>query len=505
MPTFKRRIIRKKSKRTSKRVTREICQYSISSKKSIHREGDIHIYLMSSLEARSHVAFLKKEGLDSRLFPKSIWTDFQGRVHDSVVHHLPDRVIHLVGYGGKEGGVALREVAVGLGRLYANEHKSNKNIIFHLTTSNPLLLQHQVDGFVYGHYQFNMYKTGLLEAGSHTHSPHPHKIVFYHPSLKIRTGLEKALVIAKVRSEIRDLINMPANELDIPTYVRLLRKSLPTGVKMRVMTEAQLKREGLNLILAVNRGGRNKAAMVILEYGKKKSSRPICLVGKGVMYDTGGYDLKHSFTNCHFDMTGSAVAYGVLKSLALFRSPQHVMAFLPLVENDISENAYKTGDIIKSYSGLTVEIGDTDAEGRLILADAMAYAGKYRPKICIDMGTLSGEAAHIFQERAAVVMGHDHRLNQKMVKVGELYQEHVWELPMWDVYLESTRASKVADLRSVSEKPGAMTIFIGAFLSHFVPKDSNWIHMDIAGVDSEEGLSTGTILQTLTHFVQHNL
>ena len=482
-----RKVLRKKS-------SHDTCQYQISSKKISQGEGLIHIYLMSIQDAKHHQVFLKKMGLglgEGNTLPKSIWSDFRGKAGDSVIHHLPHKIVHLVGYGGEEG---LQEACVKLGRHYTS---SDHHLVIHLATSNPILLQHQIDGFVYGHYRFDIYKT--------TVEPHSHTITFYHKSLKLKEDLEKALVVAKVRCEIRNYINMPANELRIPTYIKLLRRGLPTGVKMRVMNEAQLRKEGLNLVLAVNQAGRDKAAMVILEYGKKKGSRPICLVGKGVMYDTGGYDLKHSFSNCHFDMTGSAVAYGVLKSLALLKSSQHVMAFLPLVENDISETAYKTGDIIKSYKGLTVEIGDTDAEGRLILADALAYAGKYRPKICIDMGTLSGEAAHIFQEKAAVVMGHDHRLNQKMVATGEIFHEHVWELPMWDVYLESTRASKVADLRSVSEKPGAMTIFIGAFLSHFVPKDSNWIHMDIAGVDSDAGLSTGTILNTLTHFVKQNL
>ena len=176
----------------------------------------------------------------------------------------------------------------------------------------------------------------------------------------------------------------------------------------------------------------------------------------------------------------------------------------------IGSNAIRPGDILKAYNGKTVEIIDTDAEGRLIMADALAYSKNYNPYMCIDIATLTGQAGTIFDYKSSVIMGNNNKYIQKMIKSGIENNEKIWELPMWSEYIELTK-SNIADIKNYTYESKAGTIMAGAFLSHFIPNDTNWIHLDIAGVDSlshdtklRHYGATGEILRTLFSFLENS-
>lgn len=265
-----------------------------------------------------------------------------------------------------------------------------------------------------------------------------------------------------------------------------MKKHLHKNIKIRILNERELKKQGLNLILAVNSGSAHPAHLVILEYissplYKKKPS--ICLIGKGVMFDTGGYNIKGGdFSDMKEDMAGSAIVYGIMNLIASNGMKGRYVGLMPIVENMVDAKATRPGDIVTCYNGKTVEITDTDAEGRLILADAIAYSVNYQPKMIIDVATLTGAAAYMFGNKATAIMGTGNEMIQKMKKQGEDVKEHMWDLPMWQEYVDLTKSS-VADYKNLTESAHAGAIMGGAFLSNFVPPKTEWIHMDIAGVD----------------------
>jgi leucyl aminopeptidase len=253
--------------------------------------------------------------------------------------------------------------------------------------------------------------------------------------------------------------------------------------------------------------------MVILEYEKNydnKKSKTIALIGKGVMFDSGGYNIKNGdFSDMKQDMTGSAIVYAIFKLLAKNQVNGRFIGLLPLVENMVDANSIRPGDILKAYNGKTVEIIDTDAEGRLIMADALAYSKKFNPYMCIDIATLTGQAATIFDNKSSVIMGNNNKYIQKMIRAGNDNNEKIWELPMWNEYVELTK-SKIADFKNYTYESKAGTIMAGAFLSNFIPEKAHWIHLDIAGVDNLKHNSvmrhygaTGEILRSLFSFLQN--
>ena len=287
---------------------------------------------------------------------------------------------------------------------------------------------------------------------------------------------------------------------------------MDSDIKIKILNKSQLEKIGCNLILGVNQGSKNKPMLITLEYKKNiiKETKPIALIGKGVMFDSGGYNIKSgNFSDMKNDMTGSAIVYAIFKLLSKFNIDGHFIGLLPIVENMIDAESVRPGDILKAYNGKTVEIIDTDAEGRLIMADALAYSEKYKPYMCIDVATLTGQAASIFDSKSSVIMGNNNKYIQKMIKAGINNNEKIWELPMWNEYVELTK-SNIADYKNYTYEARAGTIMAGAFLSNFIPKDTNWIHLDIAGVDNlKTNTSTrhygasGEILRTLFSFLEN--
>ena len=356
-------------------------------------------------------------------------------------------------------------------------YNEKKNILINLVNNTENIIKNQIISYILGFYQFNDFKTDKKKNNFKTY--------FYSDKKKLKKCCEESIYEAIIQNELRSLINTPANILTSTEYSTYIKNNIDNNIKIKILNKSQLKKLGCNLILGVNQGSKNKPMMIILEYGKQNKSKnnTIALIGKGVMFDSGGYNIKlGNFSDMKTDMTGSAIVYGIFKLLSEFKIDGHFIGLLPLVENMVDAESTRPGDILKAYNGKTVEIVDTDAEGRLIMADALAYSKNYNPKICIDIATLTGQASQIFDSKSTVIMGNSNKYIQKMIHSGSENNEKIWELPMWKEYIDLTK-SNIADLKNYTYEAKAGTIMAGAFLSNFIPEKTDWIHLDIAGVD----------------------
>jgi leucyl aminopeptidase len=242
-----------------------------------------------------------------------------------------------------------------------------------------------------------------------------------------------------------------------------------------------MEKIGMGAILGVARGSLEPPRFIILEYGRaRKGRRPIVLVGKSITFDSGGISLKPSekMEQMKDDMSGGAAVLGALRAIAQLKLPLHVVGLLPATENMPSGTAIKPGDILKSLSGKTIEVINTDAEGRLCLADALTYAARYKPEAIIDLATLTGACVVALGNYAIGVMSRSPELMERIKRAGERSGERVWELPLWEEYNEQIK-SDIADLKNVGGR-GAGSITAGLFLHKFVG-DYPWVHLDIAG------------------------
>lgn len=301
---------------------------------------------------------------------------------------------------------------------------------------------------------------------------------------ELRSVLSRSEKIAKAVIFARDLNNEPGNVMNPPRLVQESEK-LAAAKKLdcRIFNEAELKKKGMNGILAVNQGSPTPAALIILEYGKEFQERgTVCLVGKGVTFDTGGISIKPSknMEEMKYDKSGAIAVIATMGLLADLKLPLHVVGLAPAVENNVANDPQRPGDIIKMYNGKTVAVMNTDAEGRLILADALTYCEEFKPSAIIDIATLTGMCHHTFGDKTCGILGNDAKLVEALKQAGEKVGERCWELPLWDEYGDCIKGSQ-SDLQNVGDGY-AGTITAAMFLKEFVPAKTPWVHLDIAGV-----------------------
>lgn len=282
----------------------------------------------------------------------------------------------------------------------------------------------------------------------------------------------------------RDLVNEPVSYLNAPKLsMEIVNKCEGTGLKVEIFEKQKIETLKMGGLLAVNKGSVDPPTFTIVEWKPKnvKNKKPIVLVGKGIVYDTGGLSLKptaNSMDMMKCDMGGAAAMAGAIYGIAKLNLPLHVIALIPATDNRPGGNAYAPGDIITMFNGMTVEVLNTDAEGRMALADALAYSNKYKPELVIDAATLTGAAARAIGENAAVVMGNaDQAEIDLMIESGYNVHDRVVQFPFWDEYGEQMK-SPIADLKNLGG-PSAGMITAGKFLENFT--DSPYIHIDIAG------------------------
>jgi len=301
-------------------------------------------------------------------------------------------------------------------------------------------------------------------------------------SLKEAVKLGSALVNGM--NAARDLGNLPGN-ICTPTYLAEHARKLGrqhSTLKVQALTEAQMKKLGMGSLLSVGHGSEQESRLIVIEYkgSKKTDSKPYVLVGKGITFDTGGISLKPgaAMDEMKFDMCGAASVLGTIQAVAELGLPINVVAVVAAAENMPSDRATKPGDIVTSMSGQTIEVLNTDAEGRLVLCDALTYVERFKPKTVIDVATLTGAAVAAFGDVATVVLSNHQPLADDILKFSQDAHDYAWQLPLWDEY-QPLLDSNFADIANIGG-PKAGTITAACFLSRFTGK-YQWAHLDIAG------------------------
>ena len=357
--------------------------------------------------------------------------------------------------------------------------KTNRQSTVAVTSSN--CTDGSVDAFVeamvLGSYKFKPYKTTETED----------ERKFYPESIEIHKGSKDLVNRIKIISEAvffaRDRVNEPLSHLSAEGFSRLIN-DFCTGAGLKVSTLNRKQIEALKMggLIAVNKGGNDPPTFSIIEWKPENAinKKPVVLVGKGVVFDTGGLNLKPTnyIEDMKADMAGAAAVAATMYYVAMLKLPVKVLAFIPATDNRPGQDAYAPGDVIKMFNGKTVEVLNTDAEGRLILADALSYADKYDPSLVISIATLTGSASMTFGTRAIAMMGNsDTELMNLLEESGELCHERTAKLPFWEVYGEMLK-SDIADLKNIGGK-NAGAITAGKFLENFT--QAPFIHLDIAG------------------------
>jgi len=337
-------------------------------------------------------------------------------------------------------------------------------------------------GFNLKSYTFNKYKTSDKDK------------INKKINLKIITAYERELqkeykYYDSIKEGVfltRDLVSEPPNVLNPKNYVLEIKKLSKLGLKVKAYNEIELKKLGMNALLGVGQGSANESYLVTIEWNGKNNSlkNPLTFVGKGVCFDTGGISLKPAkfMEEMKYDMAGSAVVVGLLKSLALRKAKVNAVGVVGLVENMPGSNAQRPGDIVKSYSGKTIEVLNTDAEGRLVLADALSFAEKkYKPKFIIDLATLTGAIIVGLGEEYAGLFSNNDDLSKNIFSASMEVNEKVWRLPLHRNY-DKLMNSPVADVQNINYSGGAGSITAAQFLQRFIINKTPWAHLDIAGM-----------------------
>ena len=298
-------------------------------------------------------------------------------------------------------------------------------------------------------------------------------------------GIVQGIAVSQSVCLARDLGNHPGN-VTTPTYLAENAQNIAEkgDMKCTILDRNKFTEMGMGALAGVALGSDEPPKFILLEYfGGEKSDKPICLVGKGLTFDSGGISIKPSnkMDQMKFDMCGSAVVLGVMNAISELRPSLNVVGAIPSTENLSGGKAYKPGDILTSYNGKTIEVLNTDAEGRLILADALSYVSKhYDPEYILDFATLTGAVIVALGHNATGIMGTDENLISKVKKSSKNTGEKVWEFPLWDEYCKQVK-SKIADVKNLGAPGQAGTIAGGAFLKAFVANNIPWVHFDIAG------------------------
>ncbi|MDY6820054.1 MAG: leucyl aminopeptidase [Deferribacterota bacterium] len=337
-----------------------------------------------------------------------------------------------------------------------------------------------IEGLFYGSYFFERYKSDKKEFSLDTLNivTSNKKIINF-----IENGYDYIPILFKHIDIARNLINEPANEITPSTFSEYVRLNSNKNIDIQIWDDKEIEQRGFNLISAVGRGSKNKQRFIKMRYEGKENRDFIYVVGKGVTFDSGGTNLKPTgfIETMKSDMSGAAIAYSIINLLADLNVRCNIISLIPLVENSVSADSYKPGDIYKSYSGKTVEILNTDAEGRLILADSLAYAVKNNnARLIIDIATLTGAMVVALGSYCAGYFTNDEDLSTKFIEASKRAREDFYRLPLYKGYKDRIK-SKIADLQNISkDKREAGAIIAALFLQEFVGT-TPWLHLDIAG------------------------
>ena len=345
-----------------------------------------------------------------------------------------------------------------------------------MNLSEPDLLSAFLEGLLLAGYSFDKYKKEKEEYSLAE--------IFIHDKETTNIQVEEIKNLTQAVFYSRDLVNEPLSFLTATQFSKEIEKlGKESGFSVEVFSKGKIEALKMGGLLAVNKGSIDPPTFNILEWKPEnaKNEKPVVLVGKGVVFDTGGLSLKPTAKSMDYmkcDMAGAAVVAATIYAVAKNKLPVHVIGLIPATDNRPDGNAYVPGDVITMFDGTTVEVKNTDAEGRLILADALSYAKKFSPQLVIDIATLTGSAETIAGSHAIVGMGNTNEYLEKIKETGNETYERIIEVPLWEEYAKPLK-STIADLNNLGGREGQTTI-AGKFLEHFT--DYNWIHLDAAGV-----------------------
>ena len=428
----------------------------------------------------------------------------------SVPDSKAERIL-LVGFG-KQGDISTRDFSKGLKAAVGTLAKINiKNALVTLTeieVKNCTLLSKSRQ--IVEHTENNLYKFNQLKSKKEETVTSFQHLKFFLTQEKQRTAVETGIAqgqaIADGMGIAKDLANLPGN-LCTPSDMAKCASQLGKEhkkLKIKILEEAQMEKLGMGGLLSVSKGSEQPAKMIIMEYkGAAKAKKPIALVGKGLTFDAGGISLKPSaaMDEMKYDMCGGASVIGTIAAIANLDLPINVVGIVPSSENLPDGKANKPGDIVTSMSGKTIEILNTDAEGRLILCDALTYAERYDPVAVIDIATLTGACVVALGHHASGLLGNEDTLCDELIKAGDQSNDRLWRLPLWEEY-QAQLDSNFADMANIGGRD-AGTITAACFLSRYTRK-FKWAHIDIAGTAWKSGKqkgATGRPVPLLTQFL----
>ncbi len=433
-------------------------------------------------------AALVDKALNGALKDLSTSKEFSGKFKEFHLVSTHDKIaakrIILAGLGKKTelNSEKLRKISGFAAKYLRNIGVKEFSTTLHNIQFTQEAVQATAEGIALGLYKFTKYKK---------QNENPKEITgafFLTDSGRINDvnkGIKIAQIISEAVNQVRDISNMPAN---IMTPSQLAEESEKVAkeckLKIKVYSKIEMEKMGMNCILAVSRGSTEEPKLIVLEHNPSAKDT-IAIVGKGITFDSGGLDIKpwQYMEEMKSDKCGAAAVLGIIKAASKLNIPLHVVGVMPATENMPSGSATKPGDIVTAYNKKTVEIINTDAEGRLILADALSFTEeKFKPQAIIDLATLTGACIVALGYEAAAVLGNDEALIEKLKTAGNKCFERLWPLPLWEEYDEAID-SESADVRNTNKGPSssAGTIQGAAFLKKFINNNTPWAHIDIAG------------------------
>lgn len=440
-------------------------------------------------------------------FNKNVAVFFSGKKYEVFVNVQEEGIAFFIGLGKSEAALfEIQQVALKFSQIYREKIEAVPTLVV---------------GDFMNEKQFEEFVKGLLTGSYHypfekTHAFWNIKSELHFENLsqkKLDQIMKKAEAISNGQIACQEWLNKPAN-LKKPDlfsgYLKNLAKKY--NLKYTVFNRKKCEELGLGAYLSVNQGSAYDAAFTILEYKTTaKNAKTFGLVGKCVLFDTGGISLKNP-DNMHYmksDMGGATAVLGTLIYAAEMQLPVNIIAILPITDNAISENAFLPSDVITAYNGKTIEVLNTDAEGRMILADGLSYLSRnYKTDVLIDIATLTGSSVRMFGDTCGALFSNSDELKDKLIKTGDKVNQRLWNLPLWDVWKDDIR-SDVADVKNISMKPIGDCIVAAKFLEYFIEGHSKWAHLDIAGVAfgsvgyAKEKAATGFGVQLLTDLIEN--
>lgn len=492
-------------------------KFNFENRNIITKNPKAYLYFVFSDDKslQKRIREIEKE-LKTEIISNSI-EGFDGKVKQTRTIHTKNRIIILAGLG-KSSAVTLETVRIttAVAARTANRQKMSHiavEIPANIPNLNliPEIARAQTESVLLSMYSFKKYITSGEKINA------VKEITFFTSinqnssvTKQIINGIKNGSIIGEAVNLARDLGNEPSNVLFPVSFAKIIQeRGKLKKYSVTVLGKKEIEKHKMGCVIAVSKGSRHEPKFVIMNYkGSTANVKPVVLVGKGVTFDSGGISIKPSsgMEEMKMDMCGAAAVTGIFDAVAGMKMKINLVGIIPMVENMPGGNALKPGDIIKAMNGLTVEIDNTDAEGRLILADALVYAKKFNPEYVLDLATLTGAAVVVTGFLASVIMGNDDKMISDLKEAGFRTYDRAWDLPLWEEY-DRFIDSDNADMSNTGIPRQAGTIAGGVFLKKFV-KDYKWVHIDIAGTamiktatDYNPKYATGSGVRLVTQYL----